>query len=67
VGQRTMGREKKSSLRSRLAEQAKKLKEAAKLLRPGQEHEAMLRKASQLEVASHVDAWLGSPGLQPPK
>ena len=31
------------------------------------EREELLRKARQAETASHVNEWLSSPGLQPPK
>ena len=33
----------------------------------GPMRDAMLRKIRQLETASHVNEWLTSPGLQPPK
>jgi hypothetical protein len=33
----------------------------------GPTRDAMLRKIRQLETASHVNEWLTSPGLQPPK
>jgi hypothetical protein len=55
------------SLEERLAEEAKRLREEAKLLPPGTVREALLRKARQAEIGSHVSAWLRSPGLQPPK
>jgi len=29
--------------------------------------ETLLRKARQTETASHINAWLNSPGLQAPK
>ena len=55
------------SLEARLAEEAKRLREEAKLLRPGAVREALLRKARQAETAAHIDEWLRSPGLRPPK
>jgi hypothetical protein len=55
------------SLEERLAEEAKRLREEAKLLPPGAEREALLRKARQAETGSHMSEWLSSPGLQPPK
>lgn len=55
------------SLEERLSEQAKRLREEAKLLPPGAEREAMLRKAKQAEAAGSMTEWLRSPGLQPPK
>jgi hypothetical protein len=54
------------SLEERLAEEAKCLREEAKLLPPGAEREKLIRKARQAETGSHVSEWLRSPGLQPP-
>jgi hypothetical protein len=50
-----------------LAEDAKRLREEAKLLPPGAMRDTTLRKARQAETGSHMSAWLGSPGLQSPK
>ena len=55
------------SLEERLSQEAKRLREEAKLLPPGAEREALLRKARQAETGAHVSKWLSSPGLQPPK
>jgi hypothetical protein len=55
------------SLEERLAEEAKHLREEAKLLPPGAQRETLLRKARQAETGSHMTEWLTSPGLQPPK
>ena len=55
------------SLEDRLAEEAKRLREKAKLLPPGAARETLLRKARQAETGSHISEWLRSPGLQPPK
>jgi hypothetical protein len=55
------------SLEDRLAEEAKRLREEAKLLPPGAGREALLRKARQAETGSHISEWLRSPELQPPK
>jgi hypothetical protein len=55
------------SLEERLAEEAKRLREEAKLLPPGAVREALLRKARQAETGSHMSGWLASPGLQSPK
>jgi hypothetical protein len=54
------------SLEERLAEEAKRLRAEAKLLPPGAERDALIRKARQAEIASHMNEWLTSPGLQPP-
>jgi hypothetical protein len=54
------------SLEERLAEEAKRLCEQAKLLPPGAERDEMVRKARQAETGSHLTEWLTSPGLRPP-
>ena len=54
------------SLEQRLGQEAKRLRAEAEQLRPGPAREAALRKARQMETASHVNAWLTSPGLAPP-
>jgi hypothetical protein len=56
-----------SSLEERLAEEAKRLREEAKLLPPGAERETLLRKARQAETGSHMSEWLRSPELRPPE
>ena len=55
------------SLELRLAKEAERLREEAKLLPPGVVREALLRRARQAETGSHMSEWLRSPGLQPPK
>ena len=54
-------------LEERLAEEAKRLREEAKLLPPGSVREATLRKARQAETGAHVSEWLSSPGLLAPR
>jgi hypothetical protein len=54
------------SLEIRLAEEAKRLREQAKLLPPGALRESLLRKARQAETGSDISEWLSSPGLQTP-
>jgi hypothetical protein len=56
----------KALLQSRLALAAWRLKEEAKVLPRGAEREALI-KARQMETASHVNDWLSSPAVQPPK
>jgi hypothetical protein len=53
------------SLEERLAQEAQRLREKARIL-PPVERERALRKARQLDAASHVNDWINSPGLQPP-
>jgi hypothetical protein len=55
------------SLEERLSEEAKRLREEARLLPPGAAREALIRRARQAETGSHMSEWLSSPELQPPK
>jgi hypothetical protein len=54
-------------LQERLLEEAQNLRDEAKLLPYGPLRDAALKKARQVEAAAHMDDWLSSPGLQPPK
>ena len=54
------------TLNERLAQEAKRLRDQAKLLPPGAVRENLLRKARQAETGLHISEWLASPGLQPP-
>ena len=51
---------------TRLAEEAKRLRQQADLLPHGTKREAILRKADQADTAAHMSEWLRSPGLKPP-
>jgi hypothetical protein len=42
-------------------------KNEAQELPQGKERDALVRKARQLETASHINQWLSSAGLEPPK
>ena len=55
------------SLKDRLASFADEARETASQLPPGPEKEGLLKKARQAEIASHLEDWVASPGLQPPK
>jgi hypothetical protein len=55
------------TLEHRLAEEAKRLREEAKLLPPDALRDELIRKAREAETGSHMSEWLSSPGLQPPK
>jgi hypothetical protein len=58
----------KSTFEQRLAEEAKRFREAAERERPGSTaQELLLRRARQAETASHINEWLNSPGLASPK
>jgi hypothetical protein len=64
----TQGRFKQSiSLKERLASFARKAREEASMLQPGQEKYELLRKAGLADTASRIDDWANSPGLQSPK
>jgi hypothetical protein len=54
------------SLEERLAAEAMRVGEEAKLLPPGIVRDTVFRKARQCETGSCVSEWVSSPGLQPP-
>jgi hypothetical protein len=51
----------------RLAEEAARFRDLAAQTPAGVKREVYLRRARQAETASHINEWLKSPGLQPPK
>jgi hypothetical protein len=53
------------SLEERLSEEAKRLREEAKLLPPGAARDEMIRRARHAEIAAHMNEWLTSPGPSP--
>ena len=55
------------TLGDRLADEAERLRQKARTAPAGKERESLLRKARQLETASHINEWLSSPGLQTPQ
>jgi hypothetical protein len=55
------------SLKDRLASFSKEAREHADALPPGPERDALLKKASRADTASHFEDWANSAGLQPPK
>jgi hypothetical protein len=54
------------SIEQKWHQQSEAAKSAAEKLPQGKEREDLLRKARQLETASHINQWLSSSGLQPP-
>ena len=58
---------KTNSLKDRLTAFAEETRKKALRMKAGVEREDMLRKARRAETAAHIDEWVGSPGLQPPK
>lgn len=55
-----------ATLQDRLAAWADEVREQAAKLRAGPERDALMTKARQADIASHLDDWANSPGLQPP-
>jgi hypothetical protein len=55
------------TLGDRLAKEAARLKQKSRTMPVGKERESLMRKARQLETASHINEWLSSPGLQTPQ
>lgn len=51
----------------RLAEQARKFLKEAQGTPPGSERDHLIRRARQAETALHLNEWVNSPGLEPPK
>jgi len=59
--------EKISTQDIRLEDQAKRLRDEARLVSPGTERDRLIRLARQADIAAHMSEWLRSPGLQPPR
>lgn len=55
------------SFKDRLILWSQKVREDADKMRPGRERDDLLRKVGQADLATHVDDWVNSPGLQPPE
>jgi hypothetical protein len=60
-------RASRPSFEARVSYAAKELEYNAWRLPPGPQRDAMLRKARQMDTAGHINEWLSSPGLRPPK
>ena len=54
-------------LDQRLEEEAKRLRDEARGTPPGIERDRLIRRARGVETALHMNEWLTSRGLQPPK
>jgi hypothetical protein len=55
------------TFQERLAEEAQRLRAEAEDIPHGPAREQRLRRARQAETASHMDGWLSSSELRPPK
>ena len=56
----------KATFEERLAEEAKRFREAAEKEPPGSlARDLLLRRVRQAETASRINSWLSSPGLAP--
>ncbi|WP_349627609.1 MULTISPECIES: hypothetical protein [unclassified Bradyrhizobium] len=55
------------SFQDRLSAWAEQLREQAAKLKHGRERDDLLAKVRQADVAAHLDKWVNSRGLQPPK
>jgi hypothetical protein len=61
------GRLSRPTFEERTTQAAKDLEDQAWRLPPGCERDGLLRRARQMETASHMQEWLMSPGLKPPE
>ena len=59
--------EQTNSLKGRLAAFISAMRERADLAVSDVEREEILKKVTQAEIASRLEAWANSPGLQPPE
>jgi hypothetical protein len=55
------------TLAERLQQASDRFRSEARLKPPGMEREILLKRARQADVAAHIDEWLSSPGLRPPR
>jgi hypothetical protein len=55
------------SLQDRLSEFAADARAKAGGMPDGAARDELLKKARQADTAAHLDGWVNSPGLQPPK
>jgi len=56
-----------STLQDRLSAWAERLRAQAAELQPGPVRDEMLMKARQADTSAHIDGWINSHDLQPPK
>lgn len=56
-----------TSFEERLAQEAERVRAEAEILPEGTQRDLLLKKARQAETAAHINEWLTSPGLRPPR
>jgi hypothetical protein len=56
-----------TSFLDRVEEWAKRVRAEADALPPGLDRDALLQKIEQAETAKHLEQWVSSPGLRPPR
>ena len=56
-----------TTLQDRVIEWAEEVRHQAVALPPGPDRDMLLKKVRQAETALHLEDWVNSPGLQPPK
>jgi hypothetical protein len=64
---RTQSDQQKPLFDKHLGLESLRVKEQIKSLPPGRKRELLARRARELEIALHVNKWLSSSGLRPPK
>ena len=57
----------KETFEERLSTEASRLEQQARTMAPGHDRDMLLRKARQTKTAAHINKWLSSPGIVPPK
>jgi len=60
-------RSRPHSLEDQLATEKARLSAQLANAPRGPERDMLIKKIRQIEIASHIDEWLSSPGLQPPR
>jgi len=60
-------RSESHTLDERLNAEKVRLQAELEFANPGQQHDVLEQKLRQIETALHVDSWVSSAGLQPPK
>jgi hypothetical protein len=55
------------TLQDRIVAWAKEVRAQAAELQPGPDRDELLKKVRQAEIAMHLEDWVSSSGLQPPK